>query len=302
MSSSTTWATQCRGVSLAWDVPKPGALVGCPRDVFSSSASAGGSMAACVLRTHNYCSGGSSLCSGVTACYFRSTAPTATGWGGARGVRHPPFPTGHAHSPALHIPLPLAPRLGMEVSLPKMADGKKMQGVGGMAEPPLLLLYRTARLGVLCPWTMLPGGIEPHPMCHCPRVVFRAVRNQPNPRQDLLPGPQICPDRVGVHSAYTSQPTSEEQKQNRGFPICGRSQWCGCQPAGPGATGLGMPRVTQPGRCHQGLDAGRALGVSQACGTLSISPALGSRVGSAGRAGDRVRAGDGAGDRNGIKP
>lgn len=42
MSSSTTGATQCRGMSLAWDVPKPGALEGCPRDVFSSSASAGG--------------------------------------------------------------------------------------------------------------------------------------------------------------------------------------------------------------------------------------------------------------------
>lgn len=258
-----------------------------------------GSVAARVLRTPDCCSGGRALGSRVAACYFRSTAPTATGWGGVGGC--------HPHSPLVTLARQLCTscscwhpgQRSRLVSPPKMADGKRMQGVGGMAEPPLPSLYRTARLQVLCPWTTFPSGTEPHPRCHCPRVMFRAVRN-------LLPGPQLCPDGVGVRSPSTSQPTSEEQKQNRGFPVPDRSPWCGRQPAGPGATSPGLPRVTQPARCHQGLGTGRTFGVSQAHGTLSISPALGSRVGSAGRAGDRVGdragAGDGDRDRDGIRP
>lgn len=123
------------------DAPGPGALAGCPRDVPSSLASVGGSVAAGILRAPDYCSGGGGLGSGVTASYFHSAAPTATGWGGA-GASPTPAPL---RPPSLASPAHLCtPRRGQGRALgwpwrvqlreEPLARGR-VQGMAAVAEP-----------------------------------------------------------------------------------------------------------------------------------------------------------------------
>lgn len=196
------------------DTPGPGALAGCPRHVPSSLASVGGSVAAGILRAPDYCSGGGSLGSGVTASYFHSAAPTATGWGGA-GPSPTPAPSGLHHSPALHVSAPRdGDRAGRWAGHGGSSSGKNRwqeEGSRGWQRWPspsrLCSPGVTGRAGRCpaaaqprgaSPLLQFPGGHERHPECHCPGgclgFSILATRIQVNPGQDPLPSAHVCPN------------------------------------------------------------------------------------------------------------